>query len=166
MRLYLLYSLNEESRKEQMKSKTGPANRQLIRDINQNSLLNLIKSEGPVARTRLAELSGLSLATISYITGDLLERNLLLESGAAESTGGRKPVLLEIRPEGGYAIGLKLTEYEIIAVILNLNAEIVYAERIPFELRNHGTEAITLLAGQVQALIGRSGLARHKMIGL
>jgi predicted NBD/HSP70 family sugar kinase len=149
-----------------MKSKNGPANRQLIRDINQNSLLNLIKTEGPVARTRLAELSGLSLATISYITGDLLERNLLLESGAAESTGGRKPVLLEIRPEGGFAIGLKLTEYEIIAVILNLNGEIVYSERLAFELRDHGAEAISLLAGLVQALISRSGLKRQKMIGL
>ena len=149
-----------------MKSKNGPANRQLIRDINQNSLLNLIKTEGPVARTRLAELSGLSLASISYITGDLLERNLLLESGAAESTGGRKPVLLEIRPEGGFAIGLKLTEYEIIAVILNLNGEIVYSERYSFELRDHGKQAIFLLAEQVQALIGRSGLARAKMIGL
>jgi N-acetylglucosamine repressor len=149
-----------------MKSKTGPANRQLIRDINQNSLLNLIKTEGPVARTRLAELSGLSLATISYITGDLLERNLLLESGAAESTGGRKPVLLEIQPEGGFSIGLKLTEYEIIAVILNLNGEIVYSERYPFELRDHGKEAISLLADQVHSLIGRSGLDRFKMIGL
>lgn len=149
-----------------IKSKTGPANRQLIRDINQNSLLNLIKTEGPVARTRLAELSGLSLATISYITGDLLERKLLLESGAAESTGGRKPVLLEIRPEGGFAIGLKLTEYEIIAVILNLSGEIVYSERYPFELRDHGKQAISLLAEQVQVLIGRSGLDRFKMIGL
>ncbi len=149
-----------------MRSKTGPANRQLIRDINQNSLLNLIKSEGPVARTRLAELSGLSLATISYITGDLLERKMVLESGAAESTGGRKPLLLEIRPEGGYSIGLKLTEYEIIAVILNLSGEIVYSERFSFELRDHGAEAITLLARAIQALILRSGLERHKMIGL
>jgi predicted NBD/HSP70 family sugar kinase len=158
--------MNEESGIELMKTKNGPANRQLIRDINQNSLLNLIKTEGPVARTRLAELSGLSLATISYITGDLLERNLVLESGAAESTGGRKPVLLEIQPEGGFAIGLKLTEYEIIAVILNLNGEIVYSERFSFELRDHGQEAIALLADQVQALILRSGLNRPKMIGL
>ncbi|MDB5082662.1 MAG: hypothetical protein JWP00_4586 [Chloroflexi bacterium] len=149
-----------------MRQKTGPANRQLIRDINLNSLLNLIKTEGPVARTRLAELSGLSLATISYITSDLLDRNLLLESGAAESTGGRKPVLLEIRPEGGFAIGLKLTEFSVVAVILNLNGEVVYSERFSLELREQGQAAIALLGEQVQAFILRSGLAHQKMIGL
>ncbi len=158
--------MNEESIIELMKTKNGPANRQLIRDINQNSLLNLIKTEGPVARTRLAELSGLSLATIGYITGDLIEHRLILESGAAESTGGRKPVLLEIRPEGGYAIGLKLTEYEIVAVILNLNGEIIYTERSALELREHGQEAIPLLSELVQALIERSGLDRRQVIGL
>ncbi len=158
--------MNEESFIELMKTKNGPANRQLIRDINQNSLLNLIKTEGPVARTRLAELSGLSLATISYITGDLIERRLLLESGSAESTGGRKPVLLEIRPEGGYAIGLKLTEYEVVAVILNLNGEIIYTERSALELREHGQEAIPLLSELVQALIERSSLDRRQVIGL
>jgi predicted NBD/HSP70 family sugar kinase len=150
-----------------MQVRSRPANRQLIRDLNQNSLLNLIKTEGPVARTRLAELSGLSLATISGITGDLIERKLVLESGAAESTGGRKAGLLEIRPDGGYAIGLKLREYQLTAVILNLNAEVVYAEQLKLDMRSPThQEAIHHLGQEIQALIERSGLSRAKMIGL
>jgi len=143
-----------------------PANRKLIRDINQNNLLNFIKTEGPVSRTRLAELSGLSLATISGVTGRLLERNLILESGAAQSTGGRKAGLLEIQPEGGYALGLKITEHEVIAVILNLNAEIVYTERIKVELRGEGRHSIQLLALEVAQLLKRSRLPEEKIIGL
>lgn len=150
-----------------MQTRNRPANRQLIRDLNQNNLLNLIKTEGPVARTRLAELSGLSLATISGITAELIERNLVLESGAAESTGGRKAGLLEIRPEGAYAIGLKITEFEVIAVILNLNAEVVYSERLKLELRGvSSNQALARLAQEVSSFITHSSLPREKMIGL
>ncbi len=149
-----------------MTVKSFPANRKLIRDINQNSLLNLIKTEGPVSRTRLAELSGLSLATISGVTGRLLERNLILEAGAAQSTGGRKAGLLEIQPEGGYALGLKITEHEVVAVILNLNAEIVYSERIKVELRGEGRHSIQLLAREVEQLSRRARLPAEKIIGL
>ncbi len=120
-----------------------------------------------MARTRLAELSGLSLATISGITNDFIERNLVLESGAAESTGGRKAGLLEIRPDGGFAIGLKLTEYEVTVVILNLNAEVVYSERLQLDMRTPSSEtAIYRLGEAVQKVIVRSRLPHQKIIGL
>ncbi|HEX2910723.1 MAG TPA: ROK family transcriptional regulator [Chloroflexia bacterium] len=149
-----------------MPARNPPANKKLIRDINQNSLLNLVKNEGPVSRTRLAELSGLSLATISGITAELIERNLVVETSVAESTGGRKAVLLNINPDGGYVIGLKLTEYRAIAVILNLNAELIYSENFDIQLRGQDKEVLYNLAREVNALVNRSELPREKMIGL
>lgn len=71
-----------------MLGKAVPADRNLIRAINQNSLLNLIRLHAPISRPQLAELSGLSLATVIGLTGELIERNFVLESGPAESTGG------------------------------------------------------------------------------
>ncbi|MFL5652731.1 MAG: winged helix-turn-helix domain-containing protein, partial [Ktedonobacteraceae bacterium] len=89
-----------------MQGKTAPADRNLIRAINQNSLLNLIRLNAPISRPQLAELSGLSLATVNGLTGELIERNFVLESGPAESTGGRKATLLDLHSEGGFALGL------------------------------------------------------------
>ena len=103
-----------------MQGKAAPADRKLIRAINQNSLLNLIRLNAPISRPQLAGLSGLSLATVIGLTGELIKRNFVLESGPAESTGGRKATLLDLHPEGGFALGLMVRGFESIGVVVNL----------------------------------------------
>jgi len=65
-------------------------NRDLIREINRNLVLNLIKSQGPISRMEIAHLSGLSPATVSGIAADFIARGLVHEMGEGESTGGRR----------------------------------------------------------------------------
>src|SRR6266480_5982245 len=106
---------------QQMKS----ADRLLIRNINQSILLNLIRAHGPISRPQLAALSGLSQVTVIKITSNLIDRHLILEKEYAESTGGRRAGLLEINPEGSFAVGLIPQHSSLIAVILNLNSDLV-----------------------------------------
>src|SRR5947207_6055100 len=105
------------------------ADRFLIRSINQSVLLNLIRAHGPISRPQLATLSGLSQVTVIKITNPLIERHLIQEKDYAESTGGRRAGLLEINPEGGFAVGLIPQPSSLIAVILNLNSDLVYSQQ-------------------------------------
>src|SRR3978361_540533 len=89
------------------------ADRQLIKQINRSIVLNLIRSQGPLSRTDVARLSGLSLATVSGLTARLLGAGFVHETGEAESTGGRRPVMLKLNAKAGFVIGLKLTEQSI-----------------------------------------------------
>ncbi|NLX09557.1 MAG: winged helix-turn-helix transcriptional regulator, partial [Chloroflexi bacterium] len=43
------------------------ANRDLIKALNRNLILNLIRRQGPLSRTQLTEISGLSVGAISQI---------------------------------------------------------------------------------------------------
>src|SRR5687768_5121331 len=92
-------------------------NRDLIKQINHSITLNLIKSRGPLSRTEIARLSGLSLATISGLTGELLASGFIQEAGEGTSTGGRPPVLLKLNARGGFVVGLKLTENAIVSTL-------------------------------------------------
>src|SRR2546423_4841325 len=103
-----------------MQQQIKSADRFLIRSINQSILLNLIRGHASISRPQLAMLSGLSQATVIKITNKLIERRLILEKEYAESTGGRRAGLLEIHPEGGFAIGLIPQTTSLTAVILNL----------------------------------------------
>jgi Mn-dependent DtxR family transcriptional regulator len=47
-------------------------NRDLIRSINRSILLNSIKTQGAISRADLAHKTGLSPATVTAITGDLI----------------------------------------------------------------------------------------------
>src|SRR5256885_16901402 len=106
-----------------MQQQIQSADRFLIRNINQSSLLNLIRAQAPISRPQLATLSGLSQVTVIKITNNLIDRHLVLEKEYAESTGGRRAGLLEINPEGGFAIGLMSQPSSLTAVIFNFNSD-------------------------------------------
>jgi N-acetylglucosamine repressor len=143
-----------------------PMDRKMMREMNQNMLLNLIRRHAPISRTQLKKISGLSLATIVGITTVLIEQQLVVEVGVARSTGGRKAGLLEIYPEGGYVIGIDLREYQIVGVVLNLHGTIIYEETWPVALRDNAQQAIDIIAGGIEAFMLRSRVPRAKVIGL
>lgn len=149
-----------------MQQRLLPADRVLIRGINQSILLNLIRTEAPISRPQLANLSGLSLVTVIKITASLLERNLILERDFAESTGGRKAGLLEINPEGGFVVGLIPQPESLTAVILNLSSELVYARQWNIPLHGNYPQAMDLIVQCWEELSHESQIARDKIIGI
>jgi N-acetylglucosamine repressor len=143
-----------------------PMDRKMMREMNQNMLLNLIRKHAPISRTQLKKISGLSLATIVGITTVLIEQQLVVEVGVARSTGGRKAGLLEIYPQGGYVIGIDLREYQIVGVVLNLHGTIIYEETWPVVLRDNAQQAVAVIAEEIEAFILRSQVPRAKVLGL
>jgi N-acetylglucosamine repressor len=131
------------------------ANRDLMRAMNRSTILNIIKTFGPIARVDVARRSGLSPATVTAITGDLIEEDLIYEKDTGDiSTAGRKPILLAINPSGRYVIGIKLTETKVIGALTNLEAGVIVKETD--ELNDNSAEAavkqISLLVGELLAL--------------
>lgn len=149
-----------------MQQHVQPADRVLIRGINQSTLLNLIRTEAPVSRPQLATLSGLSLVTVIKITASLLERNLILERDFAESTGGRRAGLLEINPEGGFVVGLIPQPESLTAVILNLNSELICTRQWDISLYGNYPQAMELIVQCWEELFQESQIAREKIIGI
>ena len=100
-------------------------NRDLIRAINRSTVLNTVKSAGPLSRTEVSQLTGLSAATITAIANELIDSNLIFEKEEGSSSGGRRPILLALNPRGGFVIGTKLTEDYISAALTDLEATIL-----------------------------------------
>lgn len=125
------------------------ANRQLIRQINEAVILGLIHDRGPIARTDIAEAASLSPATITGITGELIDQGLVFESEAGASTGGRPPVMLEINRDAGCVAGIKLTEHHIIAALTDLGAEPLVQQVEPLD----ADRSASAVARQVSELI-------------
>ena len=146
--------------------RTRPVDRKLMREMNQKTLLNLIRVHAPVSRVYLKELSGLSMATILGITAHLIDEQLVVESGVAASTGGRRAGLLEIFPSGRYAIGINLDEYTISGVLLNLNGDVICSDKWFAHLRNNSEQVVEIISAGVEAFIARSGIPQEKILGL
>jgi hypothetical protein len=149
-----------------MQAKRQPVDRKLMKDINQNTLLNLIRSHAPTSRPQLTTLSGLSPATVMSLTNRLIEHGFVQEMGMAESTGGRKAALLEIRPDAGFAVGLAVRGFETTGVLVNLHGDIIFAERREITLRHEHTRAIELLADCVTEMLMHAGVSADRVIGV
>jgi len=113
-------------------------NRDLIREINRNLVLNLIKSQGPISRMEIAHLSGLSPATVSGIAADFIARGLVHEMGEGESTGGRRPVLLRLNHQAGFVVGVKLMEHAITSALTDLDAQVLHHRVTPLPTAGGG----------------------------
>ena len=96
--------------------------RRLLRDINRNLVLNVIKSRGSISRADVARELDLSPATVTEIVRDLVRSELVAEGAAAPSAGGRPGINLSLRPDAGFVVGIKITEHAIIAALTDLDA--------------------------------------------
>jgi N-acetylglucosamine repressor len=141
------------------------ARRQLLKTVNRSSILNVIKARGPIARTDIARLTGLSPATVTGLTAELIEGGLIFEKQEGVSRGGRKPILLALNAAGAYVVGIKLAEEHATLVLTDLNAEIVARHTI--ELLSRAPEHVSdQLADSVRALLRSAQVDHSRLLGV
>ncbi|WP_189072917.1 ROK family protein [Deinococcus sedimenti] len=101
------------------------------RAMNRRLILDELRREGPLSRTRLAQQTGLSAASITIVSTDLLSEGLLIEHPELAPHLPRHPVPLGINYAGHHAIGMKLLETELQAVLTDLALNVVDQIHVP-----------------------------------
>lgn len=79
-------------------------NQKIVRGVNRAAVLNLIREKQPISRVELAKLSELNKSTVSSIVTELLKEKFIHETKIGQSTGGRRPILLNLS-SSEYMIG-------------------------------------------------------------
>ena len=144
---------------------TPTGNRDLIRAINRSHVLNTIKAHGPIGRAEIARSTGLSPATVTAITAELIADGLVLEQSAGESSGGRPPILLVINPRGGYVIGIKLTEDKAVCALTDLDATILAKSSV--KLSGHDPkDVVNDLSRMITQLMDEQHVHDKPLLGL
>lgn len=141
------------------------ARRQLLKAINRVAILNAIRSHGAIARTDIAELTGLSPAAVTGLTAELIEDGLVIAKQEGASRGGRRPILLALDSQGAYVVGIKLAEEHATLALTDLNAEIVTKRAVV--LADRTPQAVShLLAASVEELLAAAHISRNRLLGV
>ncbi|MFC6600765.1 ROK family protein [Ectobacillus funiculus] len=82
-------------------------------------------NHSPISRADIAQKCGLNKGTVSSLVAELLEEQLIYESGPGESSGGRRPVMLLFNQGAGYSVGIDLGVNYILGVLTDLHGNIV-----------------------------------------
>lgn len=102
-------------------------NMEAVRNSNRGAVLSYLNAYGASSRKKIAEDLKLTTATLSIITNELINDNMVLELGEVdEKKVGRKKILIDINEKARYCLGLEIQKRKIIFVITDLKANIVF----------------------------------------
>jgi glucokinase-like ROK family protein len=123
----------------------------LMRKINRAAVLDLVRREGPLARSEIARRLDTSLPTVMRVVAELVEEDLVTYSGTSESTGGRPPMLLAFNGTAYAAVGVDLGGSKIFGAVADLTGHIQHDTYVRWEDEepDHYLEALCELVEQL-----------------
>jgi len=143
------------------------ANKELIKKMNTNAILNVIRDKGPISRADIAKALSLNPATISSNVNDLIGARLIKEIGSGESNGGRKPILLTLNSAPNYIIGVHTELSHVNIGIINLDGKIIVKNK--YKYNNNQVVAgdiISTIVKGIKDIMEISNVDTQKIIGI
>lgn len=112
-------------------NKAQAARASTIRNINRQMVLNYVRDREPISRAELSRITELQRSTISIIIDELVQEGLIEEIGAGDSTGGRRPTMLRLHPEGVMAIGVDVAPTITTVAVCDFAGRVIEREEFP-----------------------------------
>lgn len=121
---------------------------------NQPRILHALRRRPGLSKADLARTLHLAPATASTLVGELVGKGLVVISGLADSTGGRRPERLTLNPERPLMLGIDLGETDARLGVLDLDGRLRAVERLPFR-RERGAVALEPVVAAAVELLRR-----------
>ncbi|WP_405897758.1 ROK family transcriptional regulator [Streptomyces sp. NBC_00727] len=145
---------------------TTPGTPSVLRAMNDRAALDLLLEHGPLSRTRIGKLTGLSKPTASQLLARLEAAGLVVATGTAAGRPGPNAQLYAVNAAAAHVAGLDVNAHRIVAAVADVTGETVGE----FELRTPGRRADSVVREVTEALDGAvadAGLTRadlHRVV--
>ena len=140
--------------------------RDLRRD-NRSVLLWSLYFDQPLSRQDLSQATGLSPASVSNVTRELISDGVVVEAGSVDSDGGRPRVLLRMNADYGYVIGVDVGETRIRVELFDLMMTVRAKADYPLNPHEHGVSQVVdgILAG-LDTVLADGGVDSSAVLGV
>lgn len=139
-----------------------------IKIRNRTKILKILRNERGISRKDISEKMELTKSAISGIISELINENIILETGYQE-TGviGRNKILLELNKEYGYVLGLSVTETHLTLLISNILGETidVFFHEFSVECKQDDLAISNLIIEKSLSLLWTNGIDKNSVIG-
>lgn len=148
-------------------SQSRGTNMPRVADFNEAVVLGAIR-RAPNGRSRveLIEETGLSAQTVSNICRRLLDQQLILETGKQAVAFGKPRTMLELNPEGSYAIGVHIDPAVITYVLLDFTGRVVTDASHATPAAQDPDSVLALINDEIAKLIEQAPIDRERILGI
>ncbi|WFE40915.1 ROK family transcriptional regulator [Micromonospora sp. WMMD998] len=129
-------------------------------------VLDAIRAAGTISRVGLIKTTGFTAPTISNLVRKLIDEGLVVETGHAKSTGGKRPVLLQLDHTSRYAVGVHLDHGVITYALTNLGGTVVARISRPGAGAEKPAVVVARIAAEIAALIDGVGVEPARILGV
>ncbi|MFD5343202.1 ROK family protein [Streptomyces anulatus] len=143
-----------------------PGTPRVLRAMNDRAALDLLLEHGPLSRTRIGKLTGLSKPTASQLLARLEAAGLVVATGTSEGRPGPNAQLYTVNARAAHVAGLDVNGRRIVAAVADVTGRTVGE----FELATPGRRADSVVRQVADALDGAvkdAGLTRadvHRLV--
>ncbi|KFG03174.1 MULTISPECIES: ROK family transcriptional regulator [Streptomyces] len=142
----------------------------VLRAMNDRAALDLLLEHGPLSRTRLGKLTGLSKPTASQLLARLEAAGLVIATGTGtEGTGDSGPgaarpgpnaQLYAVDPTAAYAAGLDVTPERVLAAVADITGRTVGEFAVPTPGRRPAEPVVRQVTTALDGAVKAAGLVR------
>ncbi|MER6803633.1 MULTISPECIES: ROK family transcriptional regulator [Streptomyces] len=144
-----------------------PGTPRVLRAMNDRAALDLLLEHGPLSRTRIGRLTGLSKPTASQLLARLEAAGLVVATGTTEGRPGPGAQLYGVNPAAAYVAGLDVTPERIRAAVADLTGRTVGHHERPAPGRRSGTPVVRQVTDALDGAVKAAGLSRadlHRLV--
>ena len=142
-------------------------NSQVMKNYNALMILNTIRLQAPISRTKLVELVGLTSASVINITNEMLRTGLLVQTGLNDTPGqGRKSVVLDVNPEAGYVLAFHLSTERMMACVADMRRGLHGVVEHTISSIDRSGALLDAMIDCMECSITASGVDRSKLLGI
>lgn len=140
----------------------NPGTPSLLRGINDRAALDLLLEHGPLSRSQLGELTGLSKPTAAQLLTRLATAGLVIASGNTRGGPGPRAQLYAVNPDAAYVAALDVTPTRILAAVADITGRTIgdYELKTP---RKAGTDAVDHVLHALDGAAASAGIDRHRL---
>lgn len=142
-----------------------PGTPSVLRAMNDRAVLDLLVAHGPLTRTRIGELTGLSKPTTSQLLGRLEAAGLVHTTGSLSGRPGPNALLYEIDPGAAHVAALSADPTGITALVADITGTVlgqarVEADAVAEDVRHRTAQ---LVAEAVDGALRQAGLGHDDL---
>ncbi|KQX82655.1 MULTISPECIES: ROK family transcriptional regulator [unclassified Streptomyces] len=140
-----------------------PGTPRVLRAMNDRAALDLLLAHGPLSRTRIGKLTGLSKPTASQLLARLEAAGLVLATGTTEGRPGPNAQLYEVNPAAAYAAGLDVTPERVLAAVADATGRTVGTFEVPTPGRKTADAVVRQVTDALDGAVKAAGLTRDEV---
>lgn len=129
-------------------------------------VVDLIRSSGPISRTELTQVTGLTQPAISVIVRKLMNDGVIAETGSAPSTGGKPRKLLDMNRRAGVGVGIQLGFEAMTMVATDTNGGVLARQGFHGAQTEEPLAVVSRIALAYQEFLVLAGLTNAQVAGV